>query len=166
MKVNQKQATVKAIMYVLEENGVEYEQFGETPVKDVLNDSMKAEVRDILFEEFKDGMIEYKASFQPKVDSDSELKKYISGLVNNWIRKAKEFNGNTTYKAKNPSSRAGSGDAKVKEMKKLLSVTTDATAREMIEQAIETRIAELKAEKNEVEIDINNLPEELRHLAK
>lgn len=163
-KSNQRTACVNAIMSVLQDNGVDYELNGETPVKDVLNDSMKSQVRELLFAAFRAGQVEYKASFQAKVDDDSELKKYISGLVNNWIRKAKEFNSGNAYQAKNPGSRAGSTDPKIKEMRKLLSVTTDPEAKAMIQQAIDTRIAEIRAEKQSVEIDVNNLPEHLKHL--
>jgi hypothetical protein len=163
-KVNQRSATVNTILSVLSDRGVDYELNGEQPISDFLEDSDKAKVREILFTMFKQGKVEYKSSFQAKVDDDSELKKYISGLVNNWIRKAKEFNCGQTYKAKNPGSRAGSQDSKVKEMRKLLSVTTDPQAKAMIQQAIDSRVSELKAEKNQVEIDVDNLPEHLRHL--
>lgn len=163
-KQNQRTATVNTILSVLEDRGVSYELNGPTRISDVLNDSDKAKVRELLFTAFRSGSIEYKDSFQSKVDDDSELKKYISGLVNNWIRKAKEFNSGQTYKAKNPGSRAGSQDPEVKEMRKLLSVTTDPQSRTMIEQAISERIAELKAEQNQVEINVDNLPAHLRHL--
>ena len=163
-KVNQRSATVNTILSVLSERGYEYELNGETPISDVLNDSDKAKVREILFTMFRQGQVEYKSSFQSKVDDDSELKKYISGLVNNWIRKAKEFNSGNTYQAKNPGSRAGSQDSKVKEMRKLLQVTTDPQAKAMIQEAINQRVAEIKAEKNQVEIDASQLPKHLRHL--
>ena len=162
--MNQRQGTVNTILSVLQDNGIDYELNGPTAVKEVLTDSMKQQVRDILFTSFRNGDIEYKSSFQSKVDDDSELKKYISGLVNNWIRKAKEFNSGETYKAKNPGSRAGSTDPEVKEMRKLLSVTTDPEARTLIQEAINSKIAELKAEKNQVSIDVSNLPEHLKHL--
>lgn len=164
MKVNQRQATVNTILAVLSERGVDYELNGPTPISEVLTDSDKSKVREILFTQFKQGQIQYKSTFQSKVDDDSELKKYISGLVNNWIRKAKEFNAGETYKAKNPGSRAGSQDAEVKEMRKLLSVTTDPESRALIQEAIDSRVAELKAHKNQVTIDVNQLPEHLRHL--
>lgn len=161
MKVNQRSATVNTILSVLSERGVEYELNGPTPISQVLTDSDKAKVREILFTAFRSGQVEYKASFQAKVNDDSELRKYISGLVNNWIRKAKEFNNGQAYVAKNPGARAGAGDSKVKEMKKLLQVTTDPQARAIIQAAIDSRVAELKAEKNEVEIDYNAIPAEL-----
>ena len=161
-KVNQRQATVNTLLAVLEERGVNYEINGETPISQVLDPADKAKTREILFSMFKQGQVEYKESFQPKVDDDSELKKYISGLVNNWIRKAKELNCRETYKAKNPGSRAGAGDKKVKEMKKLLSVTTDSQARALIQTAIDERVAQLKAENSKVEINYDSIPADLR----
>lgn len=158
---NQRQATVNTLLAVLEERGVNYEINGETPISEVLSSEDKAKAREILFTMFRSGQIEYKDSFQAKVDDDSELKKYISGLVNNWIRKAREFNCNKTYEAKNPGSRAGAGDKKVKEMKKLLSVTTDSEARALIQQAIDERVAQLKAESNKLEINYDSIPQEL-----
>ena len=165
-KQNQRSATVSAILSVLSDRGVNYELNGPTRISDVLNDSDKSKVRELLFTAFRSGQIEYKSSFQSKVDDDSELKKYISGLVNNWIRKTKEFNGGETYQPKNPGSRTGSTDSKIKEMKKLLSVTTDPQAKAIIQEAIDKRVAELKAEKNQVEINIDNLPEHLKALVK
>lgn len=162
MRTNQRTACVNTILSVLKDHGIDYKLGGEIPVSQVLNDSMKSKVREILFTEFRKGNIEYKSSFQSKVDDDSELKKYISGLVNNWIRKTKEFNGGVKYEAKNPGSRAGSTDEKVKEMRKLLSITTDPTAKAMIQKAIDDRVSTLKAEKNEVEIDYSVIPAELK----
>ena len=163
---NQRTATVNTILAVLSERGVEYELNGPVPISDVLNDTDKSKVRDILFTMFRQKEVQYKSTFQAKVDDDSELKKYISGLVNNWIRKAKEFNSGQTYQAKNPGSRAGSQDSKVKEMRKLLSVTTDPQAKAMIQAAIDERVAELKAAKADVTIDVSQLPEHLRNLVK
>lgn len=157
--MNQREATCNTILAVLADRGVSYELDGETPVSAVLNSDDKTKVRAILFASFRAGKIDYKASFAPKVADDKELKEYISGLVNNWIRKAPEFNGGATYQAKNPGSRAGSGDEMVREMKKLLSVTTDAEARAVIQTAIEERQAAI-APKTEINLDA--IPAELR----
>ena len=152
MKVNQRTATVNTLLSVLNDRGVDYQLNGETPISEVLTDSDKAKTREILFTQFRNGSIEYKESFQAKVNDDSELKKYISGLVNNWIRKAKELNSGQAYKTKNPGSRAGSGDEQVREMKKLLQVTADEEAKAAIQAAIDERVAKLKAEKQNHEI--------------
>lgn len=163
-KVNQKTATCNALLSVLADRGVNYELNGETPIKEVLTDSDKEKVRGMLFTMFRAGEIEYKEAFQSKVDDDSELKKYISGLVNNWIRKNKEFNGGQVYKAKNPGSRAGSQDPQIKAMRALLSQTTDESAKKAIQAEIDKKLAEIRAEKNKVEIDVDLLPEHLRKL--
>ena len=159
--MNQRQATVSAIVSVLAERGYHYEFNGETHVSEVLTRADIEKVKEILVSGFNTGKIEMSNEGRSKYINKPELRNYISGLVNNWIRKAPEFNGGNKYEAKNPGSRAGSGDDQLKEMKKLLSVTTDPRAKTLIEQAINSRIAELKAD-NQVEIDISKLPEELR----
>jgi hypothetical protein len=163
MKVSQKQAVRNAIFSVLEDRGESYELNGPVAIGDVFNSDDKANAREILFTGFKNGEIEYKDSFQSKVDDDTELKKYVSGLLNNWMRKDKELNCGEVYKAKNPGSRAGSQDSKIKEMRKLLKVTTDESAKAMIQEAITARLAEIKPAQT-VEIDASALPEHLQHL--
>lgn len=161
--MNQRQATVSTILAVLSDRGVTYELNGETSMADTLNSDDKAKIRSILFTMFRAGKIDYRPDFQAKVNDDKALKEYVSGLVNNWIRKAPEFNSDTTYKAKNPGSRSGSGDEQIKAMKQLLAITTDPEAKQAIEQAIADRQAELKPT---VEINVSALPESLRHLVK
>ena len=160
--MNQRQATVNAMLSVLKDRGVEYEVNGDTPISEVLTPDDKSKVREILFTMFREGKITYKPEFQAKVDDDKELKSYVGGLLNNWIRKAKELNCGEVYKAKNPGSRAGSGDEQVREMKKLLQVTADADAKAAIQAAIDARLAEIKAEKNTVEVNLDAIPEALR----
>lgn len=161
-KVNQRTATVNTLLAVLDNRGVSYEVNGETPINDVLTPADKASAREILFTMFREGQIEYKTEFQAKVDDDSELKKYVSGLVNNWVRKAKELNCGQAYKAKNPGSRAGSSDPQIKELRKLLQVCEE-SHKEAIQAAIDTRLAEIKPE-SVVTIDVSQLPEHLKHL--
>ena len=164
---NQREATVDAIMHTLSERGFEYELNGKTPISEVLTDSDKATVRDILFEQFRSGDVSYKAEFQSKVGDDSELKKYISGLTNNWIRKYKPFNSGVAYIAKNPGSRAGSSDEQMRELKKLLSQvksTGNTDAISEVEAAITARAAEIKPTATAKPINVDALPEALRHL--
>lgn len=166
-KVNQKEATVSTIMGVLSERGVDYELGGDTPISEVLTDSDKATVRSALFAMFRDGSVIYKPEFEAKVNDDAELKKYISGLVNNWIRKAKDFNCGQAYKAKNPGSRAHAQDDQLKALKALSSQYAQGSDEyNEIVTAIATRKAEIEAEKaKSVTIDVDALPESLRHLA-
>lgn len=162
MKTNQRTAVVNTILSVLNDRGVDYEMNGELTISEALEPTDKTKVRELLFTMFRQGLVEYKESFQSKVDDDKELKSYISGLTNNWIRKAKEFNGGQAYKAKNPGSRAGSTDPQVKEMRKLLSVTADENAKQAIQSALDAKLAEIKATKQEVTINVEALPADLR----
>ena len=165
MSMNQRTATCNTILSVLSARGVTYELNGPTPIADVLTDKDKETIRDVLFAGFRKGEIEMSADSKAKYAEDKELKKYVSGLANNWIRKAPEFNNDQAYQAKNPGSRAGSQDEQVKNMKALLSQTTDPTHRKMIQDALDARIAEIKPSKV-VEVDFSKIPESLRHLAK
>lgn len=165
--LNQKEATVQAILGTLEARGVNYEMGGETTISEVLTDADKATVRATLFDQFRDGSIQYKPDFQEKVDDDAELKKYISGLVNNWIRKHKPFNNGQAYVTKNPGSRAHSSDEQMRELKKLLiqvKAEGDADTISEVEAAIEARKAEIKPAPKSKPINIDALPEHLRSL--
>lgn len=96
-----------------------------------------------------------------KNPDEAALRKYIPGLVNNWLRKDSRLNGGTKYQTKKPGSRSGSGDESVKAMRTLLSVTTDPAVKAQIQAAIDERIASLKPSPT---IDAAALPESLRHL--
>lgn len=91
------------------------------------------------------------------------LRKYVPGLVNNWVRKDLRMNGGTKYEAKNPGSRTGSGDEKLKNLKALLAVVTDPEAKIAVQAEIDKRIEELKPK---VEINEALIPEHLRAFLK
>jgi hypothetical protein len=159
--VNQKQAVTNAVLSVIPG----YELGGETILSEVLTDAQKKEVRSILVSGFKSGQIEMSAEAKTRYAEDSELSKYVSGLLNNWIRKNPEFNNGTGYVTKNPGSRSGSGDEQVKALKSLLKVTADADLRKEIEQALNERLAEIKPTAT-VTINVDALPEHLKYLVK
>lgn len=119
-----------------------------------LNDRQKEIVHSTLVQMFLNGEAEIKG-----VRTDDYLKKYVPGLVNNWLRKDLRLNGNTPYVTKNPGSRAGSGDESLKAMRALLAATTDSTARAIIQGEIDKRVSELKPKPT---LDISKLPEHLR----
>jgi len=110
--MNQREATVNCILSVLEERGVEYELNGPTPINEVLTPDDKKNVRSILFTMFRQGKVDFRDI--SKLSDDKYMKDYISGLTNNWIRKAPEFNSNAKYQAANPGSRAGTTMSKLK----------------------------------------------------
>ena len=161
MKMTQKEAVYTAVVNVLTESefkieGTLNEHFAPGAPK---HKELRGQVNDILFEGFKAGSINYDGA----VSADAELRAYVSGLQSNWLRKDKRLNGNVQYTAKNPGSRAGSTDSQIKAMRMLLATKSDATEKAEIQSFIDKRLAEIKPAKS-VEIDVNALPEELRHL--
>ena len=159
--MNQREATVNCILSALEERGVEYELNGPTPISEVLTPDDKKNVRSILFTMFQQGKVDFKDS--SKLQDTKYMTDYISGLVNNWIRKAPEFNSQVKYEAKNPGSRQGSQDEQVREMKKLLSTVQDQATKDLIQSHIDNRLAELKPA---ITVNLDLIPESLRHLIK
>lgn len=163
---SQREATVNAILSVLKDRGVNYELGGTTSVISVLTSEDKKKVQTILAAGFNKGEIQLSTEAQAKyVGNTSEMNKYVSGLINNWVRKYPDFNGGDKYAPKNPGSRQGTSDDSVKAMRQLLKVTTSVEAKEEIEAAIAARLAEIKPA-SKVEINIDALPENLRHLVK
>jgi hypothetical protein len=159
--MNQRQATVSVLLSVLSEDGVDYELNGPTPINDVLQPYHKEQARTILITMFRTGRVQYRPEFQSKVDDDSEIKKYVGGLINNWIRKAKEFNNGEAYVPSNPGSRAGSGDAQIRELKKLLAKVKGTEHEAKVQAAIQARIEEIKPK---LEINEAMIPANLREL--
>jgi hypothetical protein len=158
--VSQKQAVTNAVLSVIPD----YELGGETALSEVLTETQKKEVRAIIFSGFMSGKVEMSEDGKRKYFGDEkELNKYISGLLNNWVRKNPEFNNGGSYTTKNPGSRSGTGDEQIKALKSLLKVTADAEVRKEIEQAITERLAEIKPAQT-VTINVDALPAHLRHL--
>ncbi len=126
----------------------------------VLTDDQKEQVHAILVEEFVAGRIELKSA---NIRTREAIIKYVPGLVNNWVRKDPNLNGNQKYQPKNPGSRTGSGDEQLKNLKALLATLPSGDPnRKAVEDAIQARSAELVPK---LTIQVNALPEHLRHLA-
>jgi hypothetical protein len=152
-KQSQKEAVFTAVVNVLEQEGIAITE-GE-PVK--MSKEFRAQVNNILFEGFRAGTIELEGEF-----SDSKLKGYVSGLQSNWLRKDKRLNGGTQYVAKNPGSRAGSGDASLKAMRTLMSTLTTDSDKAEVQSHIDARLAEIQVNKAKtVSIDYSVLPADL-----
>ena|SRR5665213_10722 len=152
-KSTQKEAVFTAVVNVLSQEGIDIVE--GAPV--VMTKEFRAQVNNILFEGFRKGSIELDREF-----SDSDLKGYVSGLQSNWLRKDKRLNGGTQYIAKNPGSRAGSGDPSLKAMRTLLSTLTSDTDKAEVQSHIDIRLSEIQASKAKtVAIDYSVLPADL-----
>jgi hypothetical protein len=155
MKSTQKEAVFQAVSTVLENDGITV----EGNISTHMSRERRASVNAILFESFRAGNIELDREY-----TDTDLKAYVSGLQSNWLRKDKRLNGGVQYTAKNPGSRAGSGDTQLKNMRLLLATLTPGTPDYTeVEVAIETRVKEVQASKIKAKpIDFSVLPADLR----
>lgn len=150
MSMSQGEAVFQAVTAVFTVDGV------AVPQTSTWSAAQKEQVYGMVFNFFKSGETTHKNN-----PDDAGLKKYIPGLVNNWVRKDTRLNGGTKYETKKPGSRMGSGDAVLKNMRVLLSVTEDSDAKLLIQAEIDKRIESLKPK---TEINVEALPEALRHL--
>ena len=164
MSTSQKQAVCSSLISVLNERGVEYELNGEVNIKDVLIKDDYEKVRMIITEGLEAGIISFSEQAQAKYcGNDKEMKKYVNGLIKNWVKKNPEFNNGVKYKPTNPGSRTGSGDEQIRAMRALKKTTNDPATLEAIDVEIANRIAEIKP-KETITINVDDLPESLKHL--
>lgn len=118
----------------------------------------KKQLHSAVMEAFANGECELK-------NAQKDLGVYVTGLINNHLRKDTRINGGEKYVPANPGSRAGQGDPQIKEARKLLKTLAEGTPEHAkVLNFINTRIAEIKAEKNKVEINVDMLPAELQGL--
>ena len=149
MSITQGEAVFQAVQQVMGDlDGSKYD-----PNKEQLK-----QIHEVVVTMFLSGV-----TVHSKTSDEAQIRKYVPGLVNNWLRKDKRLNGGGVYVPKNPGSRSGSGDESIKAMRTLLSITADAEAKAEIQKAIEARQAELKPK---VEVNEALIPESLRHLLK
>ena len=159
MSKSQKEGVFGVIEKLLADKGAKIE--GKV---DLTKEERAVVVRDVTAG-IESGEIELSTEARAKYDTTEKLRGYVSGMVSNWLRKDERLNGGVQYEIKNPGSRAGRGDAQLTEMRKLLKITTDPTGRQAIEQAINERMATLKAETaKKVEVNFDVLPESLRNM--
>jgi len=163
MSISQKQAVTNAVLSTFPD----YELNGEVTLSSILTSDTKSELRTILVEGFEAGEIVMSEQAQVKyIGNPVGMAKYVSGLLDNWVRKNPEFNSGSKYITKNPGSRAGSGDDQVRAMRALKKTTTDVAVLAEIDKEIASRLAIIKPASAPVVIDVDQLPESLKHLVK
>lgn len=158
--MNQRAATVQTVLNILADRGVVYEMNGPINVKSVLTPDDKAKILNEMCDMYGRG--EYPITTDPK---GAELRKYVSGLINNWISKAPEFNNGKKHEIKNPGSRTGTSDEELKSLKALLEKVRGTANETVVQEAIDKRLSEIKPATVK-EINVSVLPEHLRHLVK
>jgi hypothetical protein len=162
--LKQKDSIFIAVEAALKNDG----QSIEEGVAVALTKDQRSSVVETVTTSLMNGETEMKDSARQNYDTEDKMSSYAKGLVNNWLRKDKRLNGNVKYEAQNPGSRAGSQDPTIRELKKLLANVEDGEQKEAIQQEIDNRLAELKAQKaanRKASINTDLIPEELKHLA-
>ena len=119
MKLTQRAAVYGAVMSVLSDKGISFED-GQA-LSEVMTDEIRESVHAIVVEGFREGSVTFEdtPANREKMSSEAKLNGYVSGLLSNWFRKDTRFNGGNKYVAKNPGSRAGQGDAQLKTLRAL-----------------------------------------------
>jgi hypothetical protein len=161
-QLSQSQAVLKAVKQVLAEAGIQFEEGQDA--KQYLTPEMKKQVINILMAGFKDQTIKLKdtPSNRAKLENEAELRKYCSGLQNNWLNKGKTLNGGVEYVAKNPGSRTGNSDPQIKALRALRAGLTDPSEIEEIDGYIAQRLKQIQPVKVKTQtIDFSVLPTEL-----
>ncbi|MCK5610569.1 hypothetical protein KAR91_52335 [Candidatus Pacearchaeota archaeon] len=161
---SQKEAVCNALLSVLAERGVEYKLNGEVTLKSLLTSDDKKKVKAIVIEGLHSGQIVISEVAGQKHVADG-FKTYTNGLVDNWIKKNPEFNCGIKYTPKNPGSRAGQGDDKVRAMRLLLKTPgLDEESIAEINSEIAKRLAVIKPASVQAPINVDALPDHLKHL--
>lgn len=159
MTISQKDAVYNCVTGFLKEKGIDHEDGNRVE----LSKDERKTVIGMLIEATESGVTEVKSS-----TARADLNNYWNGTLSNWLRKDTRMNGGSKYVTKNPGSRAGAGDDQLKELKKLLARVTLAGNEENIQavnEAIEARVAEIAKEKAaELEVDMDKIPDSLKHL--
>lgn len=156
MSVSQKDGVFACVEAFMSETGRPFEEGMEVKLD---RDERKTVIA-MLVASTNAGEIDVKS---PKARLD--LPDYWNGCLSNWLRKDTRLNGGSAYVTKNPGSRAGAGDKQLKALKGLLAKVKGTENEAVVQGHIKTRETELAALKAKtVTIDIDQIPEELRHL--
>lgn len=163
-KVSQKNAVVEEVKSIL---GGNFDS--SMPAKDQLTKDQFS----LLKANVVQGIVDGNVSYNKEVSDIKEVEKYVSGMISNHFRKAKELNGNTTYTPSSGSSR----DPQLVELQKLLKTYEEGTDEyNQIVSAVNSRKEEIAAEKANNKkakqkekklknLDVEALPDNLQGLA-
>lgn len=159
----QSESTINAVINLANDKNYECVPF-ETVYKDVLTKDDEKQVGDIIYKGIVSQEIQLSEKSQIKFKNDPKaLRRYVTGLVNDRLRKAKALNGNSKYEFKNPGKLKSSRDP---ELQALLAVKSTLTKPEdILEVDLAIKVAQDRidlANKKTVTINLDVLPENIR----
>ena len=163
MSMSQSDATINCILNLCKEKGY-IQTPKETIYKDILTKEDTTFVVNFITLGLIEGDITMTDKSREKFKEDKKgLRRYVVGLVNDRLRKAKVLNGNVTYKYKNPGKLTQSKDPELKSLLQVMDITTDPLHKVAIQVEIDRRKKELDVVKK-VTIDYSLLPESVRKM--
>ena len=126
-----------------------------------------AEIANLVADSIQTGETQMSDEGRAKYAEGDKLLSYVKGMVKNWFLKSKELNGGVKHEYANPGSRAGQGDAKLKELRllrKQLETAGNTEAMARVDEFIVARMAEIKPAAAVREINSDLIPDELKDL--
>ena len=166
MSTSQSQATINCIINLCTEKGYKHTP-NETVYSEILTKEDLTNVVNFITAGLVEGSISItdKSKEKWKVGTDQVdvkgLRRYVVGLVNDRLRKAKALNGNVKYEYKEPGKLTMSKDPELKALNQTMEITTDPEHKKLIQVEIDRRQQELNKPKK-VEVDVSLLPKHLR----
>ena len=162
-KKKQRDAVVEAVITVL---GNDFTP-NETVVEEVITKEQRKEARQIVF----DGIVAGEIQYSKDVNDEKALRKYCNNVVDNYIRRAKEFNKGEAYKPKKEGTKR---DPQLKALNALITsgkVVEGTEDYNNVLSNIESRKQELASERaskssRKTEVDIDSLPAGLQDIAR
>lgn len=130
--------------------------------KYILSTEDRKKVVDLVTESILASETDFSDKAKAKYNTPKLVREYTVGMVSNHLRKAPELNGGVKYVPTNPGSRTGSQDPEVKNIKLLIKsgkLSPEQTI--LAQQAVDVKVAELRANKAQVEIDYDVIPSDL-----
>lgn len=136
----------------------------ETHAKSMLSKADTADIVWICIEATRNG----EASVNGKkrtydINSDKDMKEYWRGALSNHLRRDPRLNGGTERKDLG-EVKQGPRDPQLKALRALLEQTVTDEDKADVQAAIDSRLAEVKPAKSTYEIDVDILPDHLKHL--
>ncbi len=161
--LSQSQATINAIVSLSKEKEYKATPF-ETDYKDVLTKDDISQVVNFITVGLQEETITMTDKSKDKFQDDPKaLRRYVVGLVNDRLRKAKAINGNVIYSAKEPGKLKNSRDAELKALTQVMALDNPPEVKAEIQAEIDRRRSELDAAKTKtVTVNYDALPADLR----
>lgn len=159
MKISQKDAVYSVTIETLNENNISFEE-GIDCMSSVVDKDIRNTIVEKLLNLFENNKV-----IVNKQQEDSDLKRYVSGLVSNWAKKDDRLNGGVKHEIKNPGSKLGSTDPVIVELRKMLKEVKGTVYENDVKKELTRRMNEIKKKKMSTSnINASLIPDSLKHL--